>query len=54
MSFARRLRRFLHYLRDPDPVYRSEPTEEQKREITEAIRKQRFYGDLPGRREYQG
>lgn len=54
MSFTGHLRRVVRYLRRPEPVHRIEPTEEQKKEITEAIRKQRFYGDIPGRREYQG
>jgi hypothetical protein len=53
MSLTRSLRRSLHYLRNPGPVLRHEPTQEQKKEITDVIRKQRFYGDLPGRRQYQ-
>lgn len=46
------LRRFIHHLRHPQPDPRPEPTQEQKDEITAAIRKQRFRGDLAGRLEY--
>lgn len=53
MSLIGRIRRFAHHLRDPQPVHRYEPTPEQREEITRAIRKQRFYGDIPGRRQYQ-
>ena len=44
---------FFRRLASPRPSMTYEPTKEQKEEITAAIRKQRFYGDIPGRREYQ-
>lgn len=53
MSLLTQIRVFLRRLRDPQAVPRHEPTAEQQEEITEEIRKQRFYGDLPGRRQYE-
>lgn len=47
------IRSFFRRLREPAPSMRYEPTSEQKKEITEAIRKQRFYGEIAGRREVQ-
>ncbi|MGB8359845.1 MAG: hypothetical protein WCE80_00430 [Acidimicrobiia bacterium] len=52
MSLIGRIRKFAHDLRNPQPIHHHEPTPEQKEEITRAIPKQRFYGDLPGRRQY--
>lgn len=45
--------KLLRKLRKPAPSMRYEPTREQREEITEAIRKQRFYGEIAGRREVQ-
>ena len=53
MGLIRQIRSFLRHLRRPVPSMRYEPTREQKEEITEAIRKQRFYGEIAGRREVQ-
>jgi hypothetical protein len=53
MGVLDQVQRFLVHLRRPQPAsLRSEPTQEQKDEITEAIRKQRFRGDMAGRLEY--
>ena len=53
MRLLGQFRGFIRELRNPRPLNTHEPTEEQKQEITEAIRKQRFRGDMAGRLEYQ-
>lgn len=52
MGFRDSIRGFLKRFGDAEPVPRHEPTLEQKREITDEIRKQRFRGDMAGRQEY--
>ena len=52
VSLLEQIRRFFSELSNPRPLRTYEPTQEQKEEITEAIRKQRFRGDLAGRLEY--
>ena len=44
---------FVQVVFDPPLAPRVELTQEHKDEITAAIRKQRFRGDLAGRQEYQ-
>ena len=53
MKAIDQIRNFFRRFLRPGRAMIYEPTPEQKEEITEAIRKQRFYGDLPGRREMQ-
>lgn len=53
MTLMDQIRGFFRRLFNPKPLNTHEPTEEQKEEITEAIRKQRFRGDLAGRLEYK-
>jgi len=49
MKLINKLKGFVRSLRNPGPSLRPKPTQAQKDEITEAIRKQRFHGDIPGR-----
>lgn len=53
MSLLSQIRGIFRELLNPKPLNSYEPTEEQKEEITVAIRKQRFRGDMAGRLEYQ-
>ena len=52
MKALRRLAYVIRRFRQLDPPPGVEPSEVQRREITEAIRKQKFRGDLAGRQEY--